>query len=246
METSILSNKMMISFDDKKLSDLSQNHLRFYTKYSSFVLRALRKPTFQKFLGWMLKKEKIDEEAVRVVYVKVLPARKKNGQGIAGKCDLTRGRIGIYPKTIRFCQMFKQKFGRRTLSVYAGNRARAALIHELLHLKYAENEKTVRDLSKEYFYIFTRKQSAEDSHITSIYTMIFNAKSDKGTFLQTPQTFADQAKAKSSMFKSVKLVDSLSRKARFNKLESKPECIRRVPTIGTSVSTTFGEPLNLL
>lgn len=89
----------------------------------------------------MLKKEKIEEQAVRAVHVKVLPLRRKNGKGIAGNCDTTRGRIRIYPKTMNFCQIFKQKFGRYTLLVYAGNRARAALIHELLHLKYIEDEK---------------------------------------------------------------------------------------------------------
>jgi hypothetical protein len=192
----------MISFDDEKFSGLSQNHLRFYAKYSSFVLKALRRPAFQIFLCWMLKIERIEEGAVRVVCVKVLPSRKKNGQGIAGKCDPARGRIGIYPKTIRFCQDFKQKFGGRTLFVYARNRARAALIHELLHLKYAKDEKTVRELSKDYFCIFTKKQSAENSQVACIYTMIFNPKSDERTFLKTPQIFTDQGKAKSSMFKS--------------------------------------------
>jgi hypothetical protein len=167
----------MISFDDEKFNGLSPNHLRFYEKYSSFVLKALRKPAFEKFLRWMLKRERIEEEAVRVVYVEVLPSRKKNGQGIAGKCDPARGRIGIYPKTIRFCQDFKQKFGRRPLFVYAGSRARAALIHELLHLKYAKEEKIVRKLSKDYFCVFTNKQSAENSQVACIYMMIFNPKS---------------------------------------------------------------------
>ena len=45
---------------------------------------------------------------------------------------------------MKFCQIFKvQKFGLTTLLAYAGNRARAALIHELLHLKYIADEKTV-------------------------------------------------------------------------------------------------------
>jgi predicted CopG family antitoxin len=43
----------------------------------------------------MLKKEKIEERAFREVYVKILPSRKKNGQGIAGKCDTARGKIRI-------------------------------------------------------------------------------------------------------------------------------------------------------
>jgi hypothetical protein len=87
-------------------------------KYSSFVFRASVKPSFQKFLKWMLKKETIKEQAVRAVHVKVLPLRK-NGKGIAGNCDTTQGRARIYPKTTKFCQTFKQKFGRNTLLVYA-------------------------------------------------------------------------------------------------------------------------------
>jgi len=176
LETFSLSSKMRISVDHEKLRNFSQNHVKFYLKYSSFVFRALRKPFFQKFLHWMLEKEKIEEQAVRAVHIKVLPFRRKNGKGVAGKCDTSRGRIRIYPKTMKFCQVFKQKFGRNTLLVYAGNRARVALIHELLHLKYIEDEKTVRALAKDYFCIFTQKQPAQSSKALCIYTMIFNAK----------------------------------------------------------------------
>jgi hypothetical protein len=178
----MLSNKMKISVEQEKLADFSPEHARFYVRYSSFVFRALKKPSFQKFLSWMLKKEKIAEGAVREVDVKVLPSRKKNGQGIAGKCDPAQGRIRIYPKTIKFCQMFRQKFGRQTFSAYAGNRARAAIIHELLHLKYTENERTVRKLSEEYFCIFAHEQSEGNSCVHYIFKMIFRAKSYKGNF----------------------------------------------------------------
>jgi hypothetical protein len=171
-----LSNKMRISVDSAKLENLSQSHVKFYLTYSSFVFKALKKPSFQKFLRWMLKKEKIAEHAVSAVQVKVLPFRRKNGKGVAGKCNTAQGRIRIYPKTLKFCQVFKQKFGRNTLLAYAGNRARAVLIHELLHLKYAEDEKTVRELAKAYFCIFTQKQYIRSAYSLFIYTIIFNAK----------------------------------------------------------------------
>jgi hypothetical protein len=187
-ETPSLFSKMRISCDHEKLGAFSQNHVRFYLKYSSFVFRALKKPSFQKFLHWMLKKEKIEEQTVRAVHVKVLPLRKKNGKGIAGNCDTALGKIRIYPKTIKFCKVFTQKFGRNTLLVYAGNRARVALIHELLHLKYTEDEKTIRELAKDYFCIFTRKQSAQSSQVLCIYTMIFTAKSVERKFLHASQT----------------------------------------------------------
>ena len=145
-------------------------------KYSSFISKTLIKPSFQKFLHWMLRKEKIEAQAVRAIDVKVLPLRRKNGKGIAGKCETARGIIQIYPKTINFCQVFKQKFGRNNFLVYAGNRARAALIHELLHLKYAKDEKTVRELTEDYFFIFAQKQATKNSEAFCIGTLIFNAK----------------------------------------------------------------------
>jgi len=176
LENPSLSNKMSISVDHEKLDNYSQNHVRFYFKYSSFVFKALKTPKFQRFLHWMLKKERIEEHSVRAVHVKVLPFRRENGKGIAGNCDTTRGRIRIYPKTMTFCRIFKQKFGRNSLLVYAGNRARAALIHELLHLKYAADEKTVRKRAENYFCIFTRKQFAQGAHAFWVYAMIFNEK----------------------------------------------------------------------
>ena len=166
---------MKRSVDPQKLKSFSQNHVKFYLKYSSFVFKALKKPSFQKFICWMLKKEKIEEQIVSMVQVKVLPFRRNNGNGVAGKCNTTRGRIRIYPKTIKFCQIFKQQFGQNILFAYAGNRARAALIHELLHLKYEEDEKTVRELSREYFCIFTQKQCIKSGRSLFIYTMIFNS-----------------------------------------------------------------------
>jgi hypothetical protein len=76
-----LSSKMRISVDHEKFENFSQNHVKFYLKYSSFIFKALKKPSFQKFLYWMLEKEKIAEQAVSTVQVKVLPFRRKNGHG---------------------------------------------------------------------------------------------------------------------------------------------------------------------
>ena len=184
-ETHSLSSKMKITVDPEKFDTFSQSHVSFYMKYSSFVLRALFRSSFQKFLHWMLKRENIEEQMVRAVHVKVFPLRRKNGKGLAGKCDPAKGKIRIYPKTLKFCQIFTQNFGKNTLLLYAGNRARATLIHELLHLKYVEDEKTVRELTKEYFGIFARKQSAQSLHALCICTMIFTAKSVEKKFVQT-------------------------------------------------------------
>jgi hypothetical protein len=187
-ETHSLSSKMKITVDPEKFDNFSQSHVSFYMKYSSFVFRSLFRSSFQKFLYWMLKRENIEEQMVRAVHVKVFPLRRKNGKGLAGKCDPAKGKIRIYPKTLKFCQIFTQNFGKNTLLLYAGNRARAALIHELLHLKYVEDEKTVRELTKEYFCIFTRKQSAQSSRALCICTMIFTAKSVEKKFVQASPT----------------------------------------------------------
>jgi hypothetical protein len=94
---------------------------------------------------------------------------------------------------VKFCQIFKHKFGKTTLLAYAGNRARAALIHELLHLKYVEDEKTVRELAKEYFFVFIQKQSVQGSNRLWVYTLIFKANNQidsmtllKTSFMQAP------------------------------------------------------------
>ncbi len=68
-KTSFLSSKMLISVDREELGGFSESQVRFYLKYSSFVFKALQKPSFQKFLHWMLKKEKIAEQTVRAVQV---------------------------------------------------------------------------------------------------------------------------------------------------------------------------------
>ena len=187
---------MRISVDAEKLENFSQNHVNFYLKYSSFVFKALKKPSFQKFLRWMLKKEKIEEHSVSAVQVKVLPFRRKNGNGIAGKCNTAKGRIRIYPKTMKFCNIFKQKFGRHNLLAYAGNRARAALIHELLHLKYEGDEKTVRELAEDYFCVFTQKRYIQSTRSLFIYTMIFNAKNSGE---KAPSNVSNMARTKSKL-----------------------------------------------
>ena len=171
-----LSSKIIINAILEQPESLSLDHAGFYINYSSFVFRSLKRPSFQKFLKWMLRREKIEEHMVRAVQVKVFPLRRKNGKGLAGNCDLSQGKIRIYPKTMTFCRAFKQKFGKPSLLVYAGSRARAALIHELLHLKYATDEKKVRKLAKEYFFTFTRNKASNSSQSLTIYTMIFKAK----------------------------------------------------------------------
>ncbi len=176
-ETSrLLSSKIKITADPEETESPSHKHTRFYLHYSSFVFKSLQKRSFQKFLEKMLRKENIQEQSVTEVHIKVFPLRGENGRGLAGNCNPARGKIQIYPKTMTFCRTFKQKFGKTTFLAYAGSRARAALIHELLHLKYATDEKRVRELAKEYFFAFTRRTLSRNKLSFFSYTMIFIAR----------------------------------------------------------------------
>jgi len=48
-----------------------------------------------------------------------------------------------------------EKVGNNGFKQYIKNRAKAALIHELLHLKYEDNETKVRELTNKYFSIYS-------------------------------------------------------------------------------------------
>jgi hypothetical protein len=180
-QRNLLSGKIMIAAEYDKPA-YPEKHLWFYTKYSCFTLRALNKSSFQKFLGWMLTIEDIKETTVNSVDVKVFPDHGENGHVLAGRCDTYGGKIRIYPKSINFCKTFRKRFGKKILFIYAGNRARAALIHELLHLKYTNNEEKVRELTKVYFSTYTKKQTAQKTTSISMYKLIFDVKSTKKEF----------------------------------------------------------------
>ena len=152
MQKPKLSDKIRSVVNRQKVTKFSGN-LRFYTRYASFVSKALRKPRFQKFLKWIIRKEKIEENRIKDVQVRVLPFRKANGNGLAGRYK-SRGAIFIYPKRFEFCQELMREHGKEKALSYIENRAQAALIHEFLHVKYASDEEKVRKLTKKYFSIF--------------------------------------------------------------------------------------------
>jgi hypothetical protein len=135
----------------------SSKHMRFYTTYAAFVLKALIKPRFQKFLNWIIRREKIEENLVKDVQVRVFPFKKENGNGLAGRYK-SKGRIFIYPKRFEFCRELMQEHGKEKALSYIQNRAQATLIHEFLHVKYTSDEEKVRKLTKKYFDIFANSE----------------------------------------------------------------------------------------
>ena len=148
-----LAGKIRKVAHPQKVAKSSEN-LRFYTKYAAFVLKVLRKPRFQKFLKWILRREKIEEDMVEDVQVRFFPFQKENGNGLAGRYK-SEGRILIFPKRFEFCQELMQEHGKEKALSYIEKRAQATLIHEFLHAKYAGDEEKVRKLTKKYFNIFS-------------------------------------------------------------------------------------------
>jgi len=163
----MMSSKMRITVRPKKIVRFSKTRVSFYMKYASVVFKTLRKPLFQKFLDWILKRENIKEHKVTKVQVMVFPFRKENGKGLAGKCN-GKGEIFIYPKRLEFCQKLIRNCGKEEGYSYIKNRARATFIHELLHIKYSSDEEKVRELTRKYFKIFTQHQNTQNSNTHNI------------------------------------------------------------------------------
>jgi len=153
MQEPKLSGKIRRVVNRQEVAKFSEN-LPFYTRYAAFVSQALRKPRFQKFLKWIIRKEKIEENRVKDVQVRIFPFQRKNGNGLAGRYK-SRGAILIYPKSFEFYQGLKREYGKEKALSYVEKRAQAALIHEFLHVKYSSDEEKVRKLTKKYFNIFT-------------------------------------------------------------------------------------------
>jgi hypothetical protein len=167
----VLTSKISIANADNN-PNLSTDS-NFYLKYSRFTLKALNKSIFQEFLSDMLKIEKIPQKSIDSISIEILPARRKNGLTIAGKCNVIHGKIRIYPKPLKFCDAFRKEYGQYLLVEYAGNRARAALIHELLHLKYGSDEVGVRKLTKAYYSQLIKNEYSNSSKALHLCKLIF-------------------------------------------------------------------------
>ena len=117
----------------------------------------------------VIKKEDIEANIVKNVRVMVLPYLKNNGNSIAGKFK-TKGEILIYPRKMSFLQKLIQTYENEKTHLYIKYRAIATLMHELLHLKYLNDEENVRKLTKMYFNLFTESQ---DVNKQAIHKMLF-------------------------------------------------------------------------
>jgi len=150
-----------------KKGDKKRSHSEFYGKYAVVVFRCLRKPVFLKFVNWVLKREEIQEEKVKSVQIRMFPSVKNNGNSLIGRCN-PQGEVFLYPKRLDVCRKKFQKMNPAGFRKYVEGRARASLIHELLHLKYESDENKVKQLTKKYFAIFHRTQNNQVLQNTKI------------------------------------------------------------------------------
>ena len=173
MDTPKLLNKIRVVSNPRSLKNCPQKQLQFYTNYASAVSDTLRKPLFQKFLHWLMKREKIEKKAVTDIQVRVFPFEKDNGKTLAGRCNTDDGVILIFPKRRSFLRKKLQNHKKEKILFYLKTRAMAALIHELLHIKYENNEHKVRNLTKKYFGIFIRHQNPDVKKVHAIQKILF-------------------------------------------------------------------------
>ena len=134
--------------------NIKEKKLKFYEKYAFLVLSRLKKPRFQKFLNWILTKENIQKSKIKDVQIRMFPFVKESGNQLIGKCN-SKGEIFLYPKKLVNCRRKIEKLGNVEFKQHIVARAKASLIHELLHLKYEDNETKVRELTSKYYSIYS-------------------------------------------------------------------------------------------
>jgi hypothetical protein len=152
----LLSNRIKISAKLKN-HQITHNDLVFYKRYSEYTHRVINKDKFQRFIKYILKKEKIPEKKINQIDIRVFPFKNEEGQWVIGKCNQS-GEIKLFPKKRSLCLKIATRFGKKTLFSYIKIRGKAALIHELLHLKYLSDEQKVRSLTKKYFKIYNQNK----------------------------------------------------------------------------------------
>jgi len=148
-------------------------NLEFYDNYAVYVSKYLRKPTFQKFLNCVLKREKIQKEKIKNVQIRMFPLMKQNGNYLIGKCN-SKGEVFLYPEKLGAFRKKRKKISLKCLKEYVRGRAMASLIHELLHLKYRSDEQKVKDLTKKYYSLFQSNNDSKPLEFKTHQEMVFN------------------------------------------------------------------------
>lgn len=172
MDKPHLSNKIRVVSNRKKAANCTEKRLGFYAGYATTVSQTLRKPLFQRFLHWILKREEIEKRDVKDIQIRVFPFQKENGKFLAGRCNVD-GVIRVFPKRWAFIQEKLRNHKKENIKTYVRRRAMATLIHEILHVKYGGDEGKVRHLTEKYFKIFMHHQNQDVLSTQNIQKMFF-------------------------------------------------------------------------
>lgn len=165
-----LVRRMMIRAASQNPPAMKSHTLQWYRGYAETVLSALQHPRFQRFLNWFLRREHIPVQHIKAIQVRLLPRIKANGQHLKGAAT-SHGIITIYPQDVSKDTRAKDLVKSYAFPLtYVQWRARATLIHELLHYKYRHREQRVRQLTKQYMqYCMQPTSSARQRVFTRIF-----------------------------------------------------------------------------
>ena len=169
-----LVRRMTIHTSVHNSLSLKSHTLQWYRGYAETVLLALQHPRFQRFLNWFLRREHIPVQYVKAIQVRMFPRIKANGQHLKGAAT-SHGIITIYPQDIPRNTSAKDLVQSDAFPLaYVQWRARATLIHELLHYKYRHREQRVRQLTQQYM---QRCMQPTTSVMQRVFTRIFRTPS---------------------------------------------------------------------
>jgi hypothetical protein len=175
MQRQELVSKIRIDSCVLDVNEARERQAGFYRKYATVVHRTLSRPLFQGFLVWMLTKESIEGDTISKIQVMVYPFRNEKGNWLAGRIS-GKSEIYIFPKKKESCKKLLQEFEKDSVYFYIKARAMAALIHELLHLRYANDENMVRQKTEKYLQIFLMNGYTRDPKTHSILKVLFTAR----------------------------------------------------------------------
>ena len=144
-----LTQRMIIFSTRSHPSARKPRTLQRYHQYAETVLSALQHPRFQRFLSWLLRHEHIPLQRIKTIQIQMFPRIKANGCHLKGAAT-SNGIITLYPQAISK-NVDKDPNQTDAFALkYVEWRARATLIHELLHYKYRHREQYIRYLTRHY------------------------------------------------------------------------------------------------
>jgi hypothetical protein len=143
-----------------------------YERFAHLATQALKDPTYQRFLRRVIAREQMAETKIAHIQVKTFPHVKSNGRRLVGRSN-GDGEIALYPQGLRRIRTMRRRWGVEASRLYVKSRARAALLHELLHLKYRDREQKVRVLTRRYYRAY--RQRTPRAHDAVVVETLFPA-----------------------------------------------------------------------